>query len=103
MRELDVDGGSGKANPGLRKQMLQKNAWHIISRDHKTNEYVCQQVDILAGRQKLSLPTVKRRKLSRYGHVCHHDSLPNIMLPGTVDGSRSRGRLRKSWKDNING
>ena len=28
-------------------------------------------------------------------------ALPIIILQGTVDGSRHRGRLRKSWKDNV--
>ena len=44
----------------------------ISYRDHKTNEYVWQQVSILAGRQELLLSTVKRRKISRFGHVCRH-------------------------------
>ena len=31
-----------------------------------------------------------------------HDTLPKVILQGTVDGIRRRGRrLRKSWKDNI--
>ena len=47
------------------------------------------------------LSTVKRRNLSRFGHVCRHDTLPKIMLQGTVDGSRRRGRPRKSRKDDI--
>ena len=66
--------------------------------EHKTNEYVSQQVDILDGRQELSLSTIKRCKLSWFGHVCRHDTLPK---QGTVEGSRHVGRLRKSWKDNI--
>ena len=44
---------------------------------------------------------VKRRKLSWFGYVCRHDTLPKIILQGTVDSSRRRGRPRKSWKDNI--
>ena len=60
-----------------------------------------QQANILAGRQELLLVTVMRRKLSWFGHVCRHDTLPEIMLQGTVDGWRRRGRPRKSWKDNI--
>ena len=44
--------------------------------------------------------TVKRRKISWFGHACCHDTLPKIILQGTVGGSRHRGR-RKSWNDNI--
>ena len=52
-------------------------------------------------RQTSEAFTVNRRKLSWFGHVCHHDTLPKIILQGTVDGSRHRRRSRKSWKDNI--
>ena len=44
-----------------------------------------------------------RRKLSWFSHVCRHDTLPKIILQGTVDSSRRRrtGRQRKLWRDNI--
>ena len=74
-------------------------AYHY--REHETNEYIWQQVDILAGRQELSLSTVKRRKLSWFGHVRRLDTLANIVPQGTVGGNRCRGRPRKLWKDNI--
>ena len=32
---------------------------------------------------------------------CRHDTLPKIILQGSMDGRRRRGRSRKSWKDNI--
>ena len=54
------------------------------------------KVNILAGRHKLLLSTVKRRKLSWFGHVGRHDMLPKIILQGTVDCSRRRGNPRKS-------
>ena len=73
----------------------------MLGREHKTNEYVRQQVIILAGHQDLLLSIVKRRKLSWFGHVCLNDTLPKIILHGSVDGRRRRGRLRKSWNDNI--
>ena len=69
-------------------------------REHKTNDYVWQQVRILAGPQKLLLSIVKGHRLSWFGHVCRHDTLPNVILQVSVDGSR-RGRPRKSWKNNI--
>ena len=56
--------------------MLQKNATLGISyREHKTNEYVWQQVNILARRQELLLSTVKRRNVSWFGQVCRRDTL----------------------------
>ena len=36
----------------------------ISQREHRTNEYVWQQVSILAAPQELLLSTVKRRKLN---------------------------------------
>ena len=77
-------------------RMLRISYW-----EHKTNDYVWQQVIILAGHQELLLPTVKRRELSWFGHVCRHDSLSKIILQGTVDERRRKGRPRKSWKDYI--
>ena len=72
-------------------------------REQKTNEYVWQQVSILAGRQELLLSTVKRRKLSWFGHMSvvmiHWRRL--YVPKRTVDGSRRRGIPHKSWKNII--
>ena len=54
----------------------------ISYREHKTNEYVWQQVNILAERQEFLLSTVERRKLLWFGHVCRHGTLPKITLQG---------------------
>ena len=72
---------------------------NISYRVHKTKLYVWQQVDIHVGRQEILPLTVKRRKLSWFGHVCRHNAMPKTILDGPVDGSRRRGRPRKSWKD----
>ena len=47
------------------------------------------------------LSTVKRGKLSWFGLVCWHYTLPKTILKGTVEGACHKGRPRKSWKDNI--
>ena len=70
-------------------------------KEYKINEYVWQQVIILAGRQELLLSVVKRRKLSWFGHVFRHDALQKMILQGSVGGRRHRGRLHKSFKDNV--
>ena len=67
-------------------------------KDRVTNEHVRRTIvklyeDLLA--------TVKRRKLKWYGHVTRPDGLTKVILQGTVEGSRRRGRLRKRWIDNI--
>ena len=52
----------------------------ISYKEHKTNEYVWQQVSILTERQEQLLSTVKRRKLSWLGHICHHYTLLKVSL-----------------------
>ena len=71
----------------------------ISYREHETNEYVWQQVSVLAGRQEFLLSTVKCRRLLWFGHVCRHDTSPKIIPQGTVDGLHRRGRPQ-SWKNN---
>ena len=73
----------------------------ISYKEHKTNEHAWQQVNVTVGRQELLLSTVKRRKLPWFGHVCRHDTLPKIILHGTVDYSCRKGRPRESGRDNI--
>ena len=69
--------------------------------EHKTNEYVRDEVQGLAGPQEPLLATIKRRKLAWFGHVTRHDSLCKTIMQGTIEGGRRRGRQRKSWLDNI--
>ena len=81
MWELDVDGGSGEVDPGLWKQMLQEN---VSSPDIRI--FYCQPSSV-ASCHGLAMSVVVircRRSCTR-----------------TVDGSRHRGRPRKSRKDNI--
>ena len=73
----------------------------VSYRERKTNEFVRTSVNNLVGAQEPLLATVKRRKLTWYGHICRHDSLSKVILQGTVEGGRSRGRQQKSWSDNI--
>ena len=67
----------------------------------KTNEHVLAQITLLSGPQEPLVATVKRRKLAWFGHVTRHDSLPKIILQGTLEGGRKRGRQPKCWLDNI--
>ena len=90
MWESGIDSRSG-GEYSLLKTNATGECWHIIQ--HKTNEYVRQQVNILARRQEF---TVNRKKLSWFGHVCRYDMLLKIILQGTVDGRRRKGRPRKS-------
>ena len=73
----------------------------ISWKDRKTNDYVRSQIEMLAGPQEPLLAIVKRRKLSWFGHVIRHNSLPKTVLQGTLEGGRRRGRQAKCWLDNI--
>ena len=100
MWELDYDGGSEKVNQSVWKQMLQEDTWHIILyRENQMNEYVVRQVNIIVRHQERLLSNVRRRKLSRFCHVCCNDTLPKSYYIHC--GSRRRGSPRKSRKDNI--
>ena len=74
----------------------------ISYKDRITNEQVRKTIIKHIGPYEDLLETVKRRrKLKWYGHVTRSDGLTKVILQGTVEGSRRRGRLEKSWIDNI--
>ncbi|KAI8502778.1 hypothetical protein Bbelb_194800 [Branchiostoma belcheri] len=73
----------------------------ISYHQHKTNEYVYQQVYSLVGSQEAVMSTVRRRKLQWFGHLTHHNNLAKTILQGTLEGKRRRGRQKKVWLDNI--
>ena len=55
----------------------------------------------MVGKFEPLLTTIKRRKMSYYGHICRHNSLANTIMQGQVEGARSRGRPKKDWMSNI--
>ena len=70
--------------------------------EHRTNLDVIRCIEDLAGPQEPLLSVVKRRKLGWFGHISRRDgSLAKTIMQGTLEGSRRRGRPRKSWVDNI--
>ncbi len=44
------------------------------------------------------LATVKRQKLKCYGHVTRSDGLAKVILQGTIESTRRRGK-QKTWAD----
>ena len=80
------------------------NCWSFTSlKQLLNNSYAIsdKKVNIIAGRQEILLSTVKRGKFSWFGHVYLHDTLPKIILQGTMAGRRHTGRPRESLKENI--
>ena len=69
--------------------------------DHVTNEEVRRMISQHVKHYEDLLTTVKKRKLKWYGHVTRASGLSKIILQGTVQGKRRRGRQRKKWADNI--
>ena len=73
----------------------------ISYKDHITNEEVRSRIAGVIGPHEDLLTTVKRRKLKWYGHVTRSNGMAKTIMQGTVEGTRRRGRQKKSWEDNI--
>ena len=73
----------------------------ISYKDRITNGNVQKTIVQHIGPCEDLLATVKQRKLKWYGHVTRSDGLTKVILQGTVEGRRRRGRPNKSWIDNI--
>ena len=68
--------------------------------DHVTNEEVSNRMRQAIGPYG-GLLTVKNRKLRWYGHITISTGLAKMILQGTVQGGRRKGRQKKRWEDNI--
>ena len=64
--------------------------------DHITNNTVKKRIFNHIGRYEELLGIIKRRKLQWYGHITRSNGLSKTILQGTVEGSRPRGRPKKS-------
>ena len=73
----------------------------ISYRDHVTNEEVGNRIRQAIGPYEDLLTTVKKRKLRWYGHKTRSTGLAKMILQGTVQGGRRRGRQKKRWEDNV--
>ena len=67
-----------------------------------TNNYVKEIKFNHLGKCEPLLSTIKRRKLTYFGHICRHEILTNTILQGKMEGTRGRGRPRNNWMMNIN-
>ena len=73
----------------------------ISYRDYVTNEEVRNRMRQAIGPYEDLLTTVKKRKLKWYGHITRSTGLAKMILQGTVQGGRRKGRQKKRWEDNI--
>ena len=69
-------------------------------KENKTNEYVCMATGQYP-RQTSGIFIVNRCKLSWFGQVCSHNTLPKKPLQVIVDCSPRRGSQRKLWGKKI--
>ena len=84
----------------LEFRCFRKMLW-ISYKDRVTNEHVRKTIIKHMWPYEDLMATVKRRKLKWHGHVTRSDALTKFILQGTAEGSRRRGRPKKSWIDNI--
>ena len=65
--------------------------------DKVTNEEVLKRVN----EKRYIIPTIKIRKTTYFGHMIRRDNMQRQLLEGKIEGTRSRGRPRIEWTDNI--
>ena len=71
---------------------MMKISW----RDKKTNEVLK-----LADEQLYIVPTIKKRKITYFGHMIRRNNIHRLLLEGPMEGKLSRGRPRTEWLTNI--
>ena len=69
---------------------------------HTSNKDIQERITTLAGPLPSFLSLVKRKKLQWFGHACRRKgSLTNTILQGKVEGTRPRGRPRRTWINDL--
>ena len=68
----------------------------ISYKDRITDEQVRKTIIKHIGSYEDLLATLKRRHVKWYGHVTRSDGLTEVILQGTVEGSRRRGRPKRA-------
>jgi hypothetical protein len=71
----------------------------ISWRDHITNEHV---KSVIGDQQQLTT-RIDQFKLQYFGHVCRRsgDNLEKIIVQGTFEGTRKKGRPKLRWSDGL--
>ena len=74
---------------------------NISYKQRKTNIFVSNEINKKVGPYVPLLDIIMRRKMTKFGHITHHDSLANTILHGYVEGERKRGRPKRNWMNDI--
>ena len=72
---------------------MMKISW----RKKKTNEEVLK----LADERLHIIQTIKKRKITYFGHMIRHNNIHRLILEDPLEGKISRGRPRMKWMTNI--
>ena len=67
-------------------------------REHRTNESVANELGVELGSL---IDCVKSQKLPYFGHIKRHQCLDRDIMKGMIEGSRSRGKTRRRWEDDV--
>ena len=55
----------------------------------------------LADEQLYIIPTIKKKKITCFGHMIRRNNIHRLILEGPLEGKISRGRPRTEWMTNI--
>ena len=69
--------------------------------DYLTNEEVRSSVRHTIGSYEDLITTVRKRILRWYRHITRSKGFAKMILQGTVQGGRRKGRQKKRWQDNM--
>ena len=72
---------------------LMKISW----REKKRNEEVLKMAD----EHLYIIPTIKKRKITYFGHMIRRNNIHRLILEGPLEGKISRWRPRTEWNTNI--
>ena len=70
-------------------------------RDHVTNEEVRNIIKHAISSYEDLLTIVRKRRLKWYEYTTRSTGLAKMILQGTVQGDRRKGRQNKRWEDSI--
>ena len=76
---------------------LYRRMLRIAWTDFKSNEEVLN----LARARREMLGEIKSRQMRFLGHIMRHSDVEKLVLTGKLNGSKARGRPRKTFMDNF--
>ena len=73
----------------------------VLSFTKRHEDFWASPTGMLLGSMKTLITTLRKRKLRWYGHITRSTGLAKMILQGTAQGGRRKGRQKKRWEDNI--